>query len=662
MSKLKDILLSIQDDGNTEGEIEVLADSLKQALELAANDMGADISDLDYEVLEKGTSGLFGMGRRPYRVLVRRAAVAAEHDDLERLESKLAGVSESDLSLGKTDKNVDGSFTIRVLKSGIWLTVNPAKGKGREMNINDVTTRTFAMQMSNVDMKKIEKEVRKASGKPVKIGEWTPRPEWDGTMSIELTEDEMNAYVHFVAPRYAGRNMDFDDVVNALRSNGVVSGIREDEIKKYLEEMDYTRPLHAAEGEPPRHGKDAYVDYKVRIEKAQASFSEDKETKRVDFKDLDLLENVVVGQVLAVKVPAEEGVPGRTVTNRVLAAKPGKDNAMRHGKGTILSEDGTELTAEINGQVVFMGGKLSVEPVYFVKNDVSLETGNIVFLGSVVVGGSVLDNFTVKAAGNIEVKGTVQKAFLEAEGDIIVRQGIVGRDEAKIESTGGSIYTKFIQGANLVAEKDIIVAEGILHSFVDAGGKILCNGKRAKIVGGRLRAGEEVNARYIGADASTKTEVRVGINPKVHQQMMDIEKVKRQVEEEIDKVKKDVTTLTIQKTNAGGKLPADKEEMLGKLKSQQQKLAARQTEIAMEFEELKAYLGMLEQKGKVCAEDMLFPGVDIFIKDKKYEVKDPYKFIRITLEGDNWRFGEYQPPELQDDQARVMPSRRIRRR
>ncbi|HPA73197.1 MAG TPA: Jag N-terminal domain-containing protein, partial [Spirochaetota bacterium] len=231
MSKLKDILLSIQDDGNTEGEIEVLADSLKQALELAANDMGADISDLDYEVLEKGTSGLFGMGRRPYRVLVRRAAVAAEHDDLERLESKLAGVSESDLSLGKTDKNVDGSFTIRVLKSGIWLTVNPAKGKGREVNINDVTTRTFAMQMSNVDMKKIEKEVRKASGKPVKIGEWTPRPEWDGTMSIELTEDEMNAYVHFVAPRYAGRNMDFDDVVNALRSNGVVSGIREDEIK-----------------------------------------------------------------------------------------------------------------------------------------------------------------------------------------------------------------------------------------------------------------------------------------------------------------------------------------------------------------------------------------------------------------------------------------------
>ena len=365
-----------------------------------------------------------------------------------------------------------------------------------------------------------------------------------------------------------------------------------------------------------------------------------------------------MGQVLAVKMPAEEGVPGRTVTNRIIAAKAGKDNVMRHGKGTILSEDGTELTAEINGQVVFQGGRLSVEPVYFIKGDVSLETGNIVFLGSVVVGGNVQDNFTVKAAGNIEVKGTVQKAFLEAEGDIIVRQGIVGRDEAKIESTGGSIYTKFIQGANIVAEKDVVVAEGILHSFVDAGGKIMCNGKRAKIVGGRLRAGEEVNARFIGADASTKTEVRVGINPKVHQQLVDIDKVKRQVEEELDKVKKDVTTLTIQKTNAGGKLPADKEEMLGKMKAQQQKLTARQTEITMELEELRAYLGMLQQKGRVCAEKTLFPGVDIYIKDKKYEVKDPYNFIRIQLEGDNWRFAEYQPPEMNEDQARIMPSRR----
>jgi uncharacterized protein (DUF342 family) len=39
-----------------------------------------------------------------------------------------------------------------------------------------------------------------------------------------------------------------------------------------------------------------------------------------------------------------------------------------------------------------------------VGGDVSLETGNIVFLGSVIVQGSVLDNFEVKAAGTLRLK------------------------------------------------------------------------------------------------------------------------------------------------------------------------------------------------------------------------------------------------------------------
>jgi uncharacterized protein (DUF342 family) len=423
--------------------------------------------------------------------------------------------------------------------------------------------------------------------------------------------------------------------------------------------MDYSHPLLAAEGQPPRHGKDAYVDYKVRIDKSDVTFAED-EKGQVDFKSLDLLENVVVGQLLAVKVPAEQGVPGRTVTNRILPARSGKDVLLRHGKGTILSEDGTELTAEINGQVVFMAGKISIEPIYYVKGDVSLETGNIVFLGSVVVGGSVQDNFIVKAAGNIEVKGSVQKAFLEAEGDIIVRQGIVGRDEAKIESTGGSIYANFIQSANIYAERDVIVSEGILHSRVDAANRILCHGKRARMVGGVIRAGEEVNARDIGSDSFTKTEVKVGINPKVLQQVTDLDTSKRQVSEELEKLKKDVTTLTVLKNNSGGRLPADKEEMLQKMSQQKKKTEERFNELNIELEELKAYLGMLEQKGKVCAEHTIYPGVDIYIKDKRFPVRDPYNYIKFSMEGGEIRLSEYEKPELSPEVSRKTIMRRRR--
>ncbi len=662
MSKLKDLLAAIDDEeDNPQDEIEVFADSVKQALELAARELRVDISSLDYDILEKGTRGVMGLGRQPYRVLIRQ--LKSDHEDkytdLEELDQKFAKAPETDIEYRPAEKvQQEGKFKLRVTRSGIWLTVTAASPGRRNVESGDIQNRLMAMRIANADLKKIEKEVRSPSNKPVKIGDWSPNPEYDGTITVEMAEDEMKVFVHFVPPRFSGCHVEADEVVSALKKAGVVSGIQEQRIREYLDLMDYSRPLLAAEGVPPRHGKDSYVDYKVRVSKNNVSFSED-EKGQVDFKNLDLLENVVVGQILAVKVPAQQGVPGRTVTNRVLAAKSGKDVPFRYGKGTMLSEDGTELSAEINGQVVFLNQKISVEPVYVVKGDVSLETGNVVFLGSVLIGGNVQDNFVVKAAGNIEIKGSVGKAFLEAEGDIIVRQGMNGREEGKIESTGGSVYANFIQLCHVYAEKDVIASEGILHSKVDAVNRVLCHGKRAKIVGGLIRAGDEVNASVIGADSFTKTEVRVGINPKVLQQISDMENVKKQVEEDLEKLNKDITTLNSQKLVSGGKLPPDKEEMLQKLNQQKEKGQNRIDEIKMELEELREYMGMLEQKGKVCAEKVVYPGVEIYIKDKRFAAKDPYNHIKFSLEGGEIKLSEYEKPEISEEVSRIA---RIRKR
>ncbi|MBN1531657.1 MAG: FapA family protein [Spirochaetes bacterium] len=643
MGSLKDLFMEIESEEKSDDSVvEVFADSVKSALDLASRELSIDVSMLDYEILEKGTRGFLGIGRQPYRVLVRPLENAPEHDDLDELERKLTADHHPELTL-KEKKNVDGSHRIRVLKSGVWLTVSAPKGRGKLVDINDVTTKLYALRISDADMQTVEKEVKKASGKPVRIGAWKPNPEFDGSMNVEMVEDEMRAYVHFIPPRYSGRHMDFTEVITALKNNGVVTGIREKEIKEYLEQMAYLQPLLAAEGQKARNGRDAYIDYKVRVDKSNIHFEED-ESGKVDFRNIELLENVVVGQILAVKVPAEEGIPGRTVTNRILPAKSGKDIKIQHGKGTILSEDGTELSAEVNGQVVVKNNKITVEPVYIVNGDVSMETGNIIFLGSVIVSGSVQDNFVVKAAGNIEVKGSVQKAFLEAEGDIIVYSGILGREEAKIESTGGSVYAKFIQNARVIAENDVVGPEGILHSFVDAGERVFSNGKRARIVGGVIRAGNEVNARFIGADVSTKTEIWVGINPKVLQQMTELESMRGKMDEELTQLKLNIRTLDTQKKSSG-KLSADREKMLNEMNGQRDKLESRLEEIKIELEELKSYVGMLEQKGRVSAEKTAFPGVDIYVKDKRFSLKDPYNSVKFSMEGGEIKISNYEPPE-----------------
>ena len=293
-----------------------------------------------------------------------------------------------------------------------------------------------------------------------------------------------------------------------------------------------------------------------------------------------------------------------------------------------------------------------MEPVHYVKGDVSLETGNIIFLGSVVVSGNVQDNFTVKAAGNIEVKGSVQKAFLEAEGDIIVRQGISGRDEAKIESTGGSVYAKFVTGATIIAEKLVSVPEGIVQSRIDAGERVLCFGKKARIVGGVTRAGDEINARSIGSDVSTKTELWVGINPKVLQQIADLESMKNEIDEELVQVKLNLKTLEAQK-RGGGKFSEEKEKTYQEMTSKNEKLNARIDEINLELEELREYTGMLERKGKICAEKTAFSGVEMHIIDEYYPLRDNYNHVKFHLEGGRFKISAYEPPDEKDEKGKI---------
>ena len=655
MAGIRELLQTIADEDDAGDEVEVYADSIRQALDLAAKNLSVDVSQLDYEILEKGTNGFFGVGRTPYRVLVRPLISAKEAEEFALIDQKLSAHAE-EMRI-HAENNYDGRFSVRPTKSGIWLTVHPSKGNGRAVELTDVTAKIYALRISNADLRVVDKEVKSPSGQPVKIGAWIPNVEYDGSMRVEVAPDESRAYVHFIPPRFSGRHMELDDVIGSLRSAGVVAGVKEDRIAKYLEDMNYSQPLVAAEGTAPRHGRDAYIDYKVRITSA-VDFSQFD--GNIDFKELNLIENVVVGQLLAVKVPAEKGVPGRTVLNRVVPARSGKDTQFKHGEGTILSENGQELTAEKNGQVVMKANKICVEEILVIKGDVDNNTGNIVMLGSVMITGSVLDNFTVKASGNIDVRGTVQKASIEAEGDIIIRQGVNGRDEARIETTGGSVFTKMVHSAKIIADKNVIVAEEILHSRVDAGKMVFCNGKRAQIVGGVIRAGEEINARVIGAESYSRMELHVGMNPKVLQQFSDLQGLLDKTKEEKASIEKDLSTLENKKRT--GQLPKDQMERYQMYVGRKEKLDKREGEVMLELEELKAYLGMLEQHGKVCVEKTLFPGVEIYIKDQKFKVSDEYTNAKITLEGGDWRFGTYEKPELDAASALAMTGMKAGRR
>lgn len=620
--------------GSQRDSVEVEAFSIEEGLEKAAEALLVSIGDLEYDIVEQGRHSLFG--KKPYRLMVRMVK-SMQPEDLA------AGGKDRGEKPTVVKRDADGTFRVKITRVGVLLRVNPPRGRGSKVRVEEVLRKIAEKGITEFDKSRVARIVRESGGEYVKIGDWVPDERTDSRVMIEVSEDEMTAFMTVIPPKPRGRVLDLDDVLEALADRGVAFGIKEEVITESLDEEVYNVPILIAEGLKPAHGEYARVNYTFRTEK-KIQLEED-EKGQVNFKDLDLVENVVAGQLLATKTPATEGTPGRTIANKVLDAKPGKDVPLNPGKNTELSADGMSVIATINGQVVLANEKINVEPVYEIKGDVDIHTGNILFLGTVLVKGNVEDGFSIKAAGDIEIKGSVGKCLLDAEGDVLIKQGMMGKLGGGIKA-GGSVSSKFLEQVSVTAGKNVLVQDGIMHCEVDATEKVVCFGKRATIVGGRIRAGEIVNTKTLGSVSFTETVVEVGVDPKSRQRLYEIEKEKTENEAALEKLNANINTLQ-QQRKSRRKLSDEKEELLEKMLTSREELTIRMSEINEEMNELKSYLKLLKTIGKVSVSKNVFPGVRIGIKDIYSDVSNEFKFVTFVLDGGRIRMRRYEDVDIQ---------------
>ena len=62
-----------------------------------------------------------------------------------------------------------------------------------------------------------------------------------------------------------------------------------------------------------------------------------------------------------------------------------------------------------------------------VDGDVDVSIGNISFVGSIIVRGTIRSGFKVEAEGDIEVWGNVEAATVQSQGNVIIRGNIWAR-------------------------------------------------------------------------------------------------------------------------------------------------------------------------------------------------------------------------------------------
>ncbi|HUI70575.1 MAG TPA: FapA family protein, partial [Spirochaetia bacterium] len=573
------------------------AQSVHEALKRASIELSTPVRNLEFEVLEKGSAGTLGVGKKLWKLHVyeksrpvKTATEVAEED--RRREERTAKEPER-------PRDVSGEVFVRIGSDGVFLKATKPQGRGAKTSDVMAFEKLALRGVFNYDTALVSRVVKHADGEYIRVADIRYDPSHDATVSVDITDGEMKAVVVITEPGPGGADVSTDYLRSFLHSNGIVHGIKEEVLQEYESAPRYGRPVVVAEGTRARNGADAHVVYNFKSQRDAIKLKEHE--GRVDFKDISRVENVVMGQVLATKVPAEPGQPGQTVTGKLIPADPGKDCELTVGKNVKLSEDGLSAVAETNGQVLLLAGKVNVEPIYTVAGNVDLRTGNVLFLGTVVVKGNVEDGFSVKAAGNIEVFGSVGKCTLDAEGDIVVHQGIAAKTEGKVRC-GKTLYSKFIEHAHVDAGENVVVTDGIVHSYVDANKMILCHGKRAQIVGGRLRASEEINSKILGSVAGTETPLEVGYDPRSKERLVQVEAARREVEKSLEEVELNIKTLeTLQKVQK--KLPPEKAQYLTEQSEKRSQLLGELEETSKEIASINSYLASLNTIGKISASE-----------------------------------------------------------
>ncbi len=442
---------------------------------------------------------------------------------------------------------------------------------------------------------------------------------------VSVSPDNMTVIMRMIPPYEGGATMNKNDMISELKARGVISGINEAAINDFLQNRQYCTDIVAAEGTPPVQGSDASIEYFFNTDpRVRPTLNEDGS---VDFFHLNTINNVKEGALLATLTPAVFGKPGENVKGERIKPRDVRPAILKFGRNIRQSEDKCNIYSEVSGHVSLVDGKVFVSNILEVEN-VDNSVGNIEYEGSVTVNGNVCENFAIKASGNIEVRGVVEGATLEAGENITIARGMNGMHKGVLKA-GGNIISKFIENATATAE-GYIDSESIIHSNVVAGTEIHAVGKRGFISGGRACATVSVSVKNLGSQMGTDTVIEVGMDATVKQTVVALQKEITELNKQLNTIKP-VLEGARMKLQSGVKMLPDQIQQIQQLATVSKNQTARLNECMQELEQYQTVLDS-ETQGQVIVTGDVYPGVKICIGDVSMVVKSPMKYCRFIKE------------------------------
>lgn len=436
---------------------------------------------------------------------------------------------------------------------------------------------------------------------------------------VSITSDYYKAYISVEVHR-ADCEVTTADIITALKAKNITYGIDAEAIESIVQNPGMSSNVLVATGVPHENGTDGeltfYVDKSTHIQPKMLSGG------RVDFKELDVFRVAEAGDMLVTRTLPTLGKDGMTVTGREIKAKPGKPVLFKFGKNIRQSEDTLQLFADKSGNIIFDGDKISIIEILELRKDVGPETGNIHFMGKVIVFGSVLSGYEIISDSDVEINGIIECARVEAKGDLTINGGVQGNDLAELD-VGGNLKANFLNNTRARVTGDIL-CDAVLHCHITCDGSIIAEGKRGMVVGGELNVRKEIRAKVVGSEMGTLTKIRLGVDAKIMDDFKDLAEQIKETQDSITKLTQAQRMIRKQlETGTSTELSAMLEKTNSTLQQSNETLKQRQEGL----KEMNTLIDQLRDSRVVT--QMIYPGVKLRIGNSYYNVKDAMQGVRI---------------------------------
>lgn len=327
----------------------------------------------------------------------------------------------------------------------------------------------------------------------------------DAYVEVTIENDKRSAYMVIHEPKFGGRFVTPEQIKYTIENSDIIYGLDDmDHIQRLVKTIGYNQRIPIANWKPPKNGENGHINFHFDPNKVAKPTMDER--GNVDFKDLGLITNVLRGCKIATIVDPTEGEEGCNVLGQPIAQKPGIPAKIVLGKGTQLSPDERYIVAAVDGNLVFKDGSFVVNEDLNIAGDVGFSTGNIDFIGNVIINGNVFEGFKVTSRKNITIKGAATSATISAGGDVSIKLGCL---QSKIDCKG-SFTAGFCENSSITSNGNV-QASSFVSCDVFTRGKIIAAGKGI-ISGGSYTAIDDIEVSVLGSNSYVKTDITVGNN------------------------------------------------------------------------------------------------------------------------------------------------------